>query len=99
MKKIAEDKIQNKYSDMVKSMPSKHAGEGLRGGLAPEAPSQIQVQVNKRLKREGTIGDIKALCKGQVNTIVPSKCTGEELRGRLAPKALSQGVGVSCTQG
>jgi len=90
MKKIVEDKIQNKYSNMVKSMPSKHAGEELRGGLAPEAPLQIQVQANKKLKREGTIGDIKALCKGQVNTIMPSKRTGEKLRGRLAPEAPSQ---------
>lgn len=90
MKKIAEDKIQNKYSDMVKSMPSKRAGEKLRGGPAPEAPSQIQAQANKRLKREGAIGDIKALCEGQVNTIVPSKHTGEELRGRPAPEAPSQ---------
>jgi len=91
MKKIAEDKIQNKYSNMVKSMPSKHAGEELRGGPAPEAPSQIQVQVNKKLKREGVIGDIKALCEGQVNTIImPSKSTGEELRGRPAPEAPPQ---------
>jgi len=50
MKKV-EDKIQNKYSNMVKSMPSKHAGEELRGGLAPEAPSQILAQANKKLKK------------------------------------------------
>ena len=63
IKKIAEDKIQNKYSDMVKSMPSKHAGEELRGGPAPEAPLQVQIQANKKLKREGAIADIKVLCK------------------------------------
>jgi len=31
MKKMGEDKIWNKYSNMVKSVPSKHAGEDLRG--------------------------------------------------------------------
>jgi hypothetical protein len=69
MKKIEEDKIQNRYgitANMVKSMPSKHA----------EAPLQIQVWVNKKLKRKGAIADIKALCMTQVNNAAPesSKC-------------------------
>jgi len=50
-------------------MPSKCTGEELRGRLAPEALLQVQVQVNKKLKREGVIVDIKALCKSQVNTM------------------------------
>jgi hypothetical protein len=70
MKKIEEDKIQNRYGitvNMVKLMPSKHAEEELRGRLAPEAPSQVQAWVNKKLKREGAIVDINALCETQVN--------------------------------
>jgi hypothetical protein len=68
MKKMGEDKIRNKYSNMVKSVPSKHAGEDLRGRPAPKEPSQVQPLANRKLKREGAIADIKAWCEDRINT-------------------------------
>jgi hypothetical protein len=67
MKQIEEDRIRNRYDgNMAKSMPIKHAGEELRRP-APEAPSQVQAWVNKKLKREGAIADINALYDTRVN--------------------------------
>jgi hypothetical protein len=69
MKKMGEDKIRNKYSDMVKLMPIKQAGEDLKGRPAPKELSQVQLMVNKKLKREGVVADFnKAMYEGQVNT-------------------------------
>jgi hypothetical protein len=52
----------NKYGDMVKSMASMQAEDRSSGKPASKTPSQVQAIGGRRLKREGAIADIKAMC-------------------------------------
>jgi hypothetical protein len=61
-KKIEEDEVKgNKYGNMLKSVSSKPAAEQSGGMPVPKVP--LRARGGKKLKREGAIADIKALCK------------------------------------
>jgi hypothetical protein len=69
-KKI-EDKTQgmwSKYGDIVKTMVTTQAEDGSNRKPASKTPLQAQVMGGRRLKREGSIADIKMMYDQPVST-------------------------------